>query len=76
MNEGEDSFAKAVYDFFEILADDVSSSSKCYSDILSLLNGYMPVMIDLIQSDRGMMIMMMMMMMIVPIITFIYHSHS
>ena len=54
MNEGEDSFAKAVYDFFEILADDVSSSSKCYSDVLSLLNGYMPVMIDLIQSDRGM----------------------
>ena len=53
MNEGEDTFAKAVYDFIEILAEEVDEQAACYSDVLSLLNGYMPLIVDLIKSDRG-----------------------
>ena len=54
MGEGDDSFAETVFNFFEILAESVDSSHPYYPSVLSLLNGYMPLMIDLVRSDRGM----------------------
>lgn len=53
MGEGDDSFAETVFNFFEILAESVDSSHPYYPSVLSLLNGYMPLMIDLVRSDRG-----------------------
>lgn len=53
MGEGEDSFAKTVFDFMEILAEDVKPSLTHYASVLQLLNGYMPLIIELVRSDRG-----------------------
>lgn len=53
MGEGEDSFAKTVFDFLEILAEDVKPSLTHYTSVLQLLNGYMPLIIELVRSDRG-----------------------
>ena len=39
--------------FFEILAATADESDPSYSSVVSLLNGYMPLMIDLVRSDRG-----------------------
>ena len=51
MGDGEDSFAKTVFDF--ILAEDVKPSLKQYASVMQLLNGYMPMIIELVESDRG-----------------------
>ena len=53
MGEGDDSFAETVFNFFEILASSAEESDPSYSAVVALLNGYMPLMIDLVRSDRG-----------------------
>lgn len=53
MGDGEDSFAKTVFDFIEILAEDVKPSLSRYASVMQLLNGYMPMIIELVESDRG-----------------------
>ena len=53
MGDGEDSFAKTVFDFIEILAEDVKPSLNQYASVMQLLNGYMPMIIELVESDRG-----------------------
>ena len=53
MGDGEDSFAKTVFDFIEILAEDVKPSLKQYASVMQLLNGYMPMIIELVESARG-----------------------
>ena len=53
MGDGDDSFAETVFNFFEILAATADESDPSYSSVVSLLNGYMPLMIDLVRSDRG-----------------------
>ena len=53
MGDGEDSFAKTVFDFIEILAEYVKPSLKQYASVMQLLNGYMPMIIELVESDRG-----------------------
>ena len=53
MGEGEDYFAKTVFDFLEILAEDVKPTLTHYASVLQLLNGYMPLIIELVRSDRG-----------------------
>ena len=53
MGDGEDSFAKTVFDFIEILAEDVKPSLKQYASVMQLLNGYMPMIIELVESDQG-----------------------
>lgn len=53
MGDGDDSFAETVFNFFEILAASADESDPSYPSVVSLLNGYMPLMIDLVRSDRG-----------------------
>ena len=53
MGDGEDNFAKTVFDFIEILAEDVKPSLNRYASVMQLLNGYMPMIIELVESDRG-----------------------
>lgn len=53
MGEGDDSFAETVFNFFEILASTAIDTDPSYPFVITLLNGYMPLMIDLVRSDRG-----------------------